>query len=102
VDEAIAPLVEALNLRSDLVTLDSCQGDKEQDAYVIIVAVGSDLHEVLADISQQLSGLTRRGVPVRVRIDRNLTEGSEIGELIVRPDRIGEVAEALSGSVSAE
>lgn len=98
VDEAVAPLVEALNLRADLVTLDSCQGDDEQDAYVMFVVVGSELRTVLADITHQLAGLTGRGIPVRVRLDQNLTEGSEIAELIVRPDAIGEVAEALSGS----
>jgi hypothetical protein len=101
VDEAVAPLVEALNLRADLVTLDSCQGDDEQDAYVIFAAVGSDLRAVLADITRRLSGLTVRGVPVRVRLDQNLTEGTEIAELIVPLNTIREVAEALSGSVPA-
>ena len=99
VDEAIAPLVEALNLRADLVTLDSCQGDGEQDAYVIFAAIGGELQAVLADITRQLSALIGQGIPVRIRLDQNLTEGTEVAELIVPPAAISDVAEALSGSV---
>jgi hypothetical protein len=36
VDEGVAPLVEALSEIDDLITIESCQGDRgQQDAYVI-------------------------------------------------------------------
>jgi hypothetical protein len=60
---------------------------------------GGELRPFLADITRQLSGLTGRGVAVRVRLDQSLTEGTEIAELMIRPDAIGTAAEALARSM---
>jgi hypothetical protein len=40
-------------------------------------------------------------MPIRVRLDQNLTESSEIAELIFPPDVISNVGEALSDSAPA-
>ena len=41
VDEGIAPVVEALNACSEVMTLDSCQGEEDFCAYVYFKHVGS-------------------------------------------------------------
>ena len=53
VDSEIAPLVEALNAISEVVTVSSCQGDNSRDAYVAFV-MGNEWQE-LGDFVRRLS-----------------------------------------------
>jgi hypothetical protein len=54
VDRGVRPLVDALNEFSEVITVESCEGQEETDAYVSF-HVGDDWHGV-GDFAQQLSG----------------------------------------------
>src|SRR5262245_23864063 len=53
VDRAVAPLVAALNELPGIITVESCEGDAEREAYVSF-HVGDDWHD-LGEFTRRLS-----------------------------------------------
>jgi hypothetical protein len=96
VDEGIAPLVVALNEHERIWTLDSCQSDEALGAYVMFAFEGA-----AGQVDQFASGLARgfEGSSFyRLEIDQQAGEDDPVLTLSCPPDRVRELARAVSAA----
>jgi hypothetical protein len=104
VDERVAPLVSALNEFDGVITLDSCQGDACQMAYVYFTRTGtangllSFVNELAGSLNARLSARQNE-----YELVLEWTAGTEkpLAVLRTRPDYLSELANALSDAARA-
>jgi len=104
VDERVAPLVSALNEFDGVITLDSCQGDACQMAYVYFTRTGTS-NELLSFVNKLAGSLNARlsARQNEYEVVLEWTAGTEkpLAVLRTRPDYLAELATALSDAAKA-
>ncbi len=90
VDAGIAPLVLALNQFPGLITVDSCEGDREKAAYVYFKYGGSprDLAIFCCELARRLSAIVKGSDGYCLRVEWNYDFSANMACLKTKPDCI--------------
>ena len=99
VDEGVAPLVVALNELPDVMTLDSCQGDKDRDAHVFFCCRG-DGCEAATFVAELGAILAAHGDAANYLLSAEWRPGNDepIFRLACPAAHVNELASVVSGA----
>lgn len=97
VDREVAPLVQCLNQISDLITLDSCSGHGERDAYVYFTLAGggNGLLTFVPELIKCLKADLDSCCEYRLRLEWLARDEAPLAQIIAQPDYIGILCDAL-------
>jgi hypothetical protein len=94
VDRGIAPLVIALNRIEGVATLDSCEGDSQNEAYVYFRG-RPDTMRLVERLADRLRARLNVCCEYRLRLEW-LASSQVMGQILTRPDYVETLANALS------
>ena len=101
VDAGVLPLVDALNQHPMIVTLDSCENDGDNRAYVYFKFQGSadETPRLVQELAQMLGGVALAGCDYLFAVEYQ-SSAEPMGKVTVDKDHVGALAAALRGGLS--
>lgn len=101
VDKEIAPVVQALNKFTEIITVDSCQGGDGQNAYVHFICNSNDdaLYHFVKDTSRMLSQNISCSDGFCLRIEWVAGSDYPMATLSMEPNMIGPLSKAMESAV---
>ena len=104
VDKDIAPLVEAISVFPQIVTVDSCQGGSDEKAYVHFVCESDEdvLHALVRSLSRAMNTLLPTADAARVQIEWVAGSDYPMATLVVEPKLIGSLTEVVRSVANSD
>jgi hypothetical protein len=103
IDEGIAPLVLALNEEPRLLTVDSCQGDGEDSAYVYMLYGGPAAHAAafFTALAQELAKDSSRSADYELRLEWRTGNMEPLARLSTPRQSVPDLASTVRNAITA-